>query len=166
MTYKERILKVLKEDKLTSREIADKTGIEIDLIYVYLNRMVKESKLKRVNEEIPYIYERKKDLGELKIEAYKQLIAFFEELIQNNSKLFKINQLHSFKEIINKNIDIDLIKMINGDLSYFEDFLENLEKDRKEKEKGSSRVKELIKEAEKGKGKNIFGDIMNDLGLI
>lgn len=56
MTNKNRILEVLKGNKLTSKEISLETNINIDQIYVYLNRMLKNDTIKRTTDKKPYKY--------------------------------------------------------------------------------------------------------------
>ena len=59
MSNKEKILDWLEKEypnTLTSLEISKKTGINIDMVYVYLNDLKHKGKVVRVNDKKPYQY--------------------------------------------------------------------------------------------------------------
>ena len=71
MTNKQKVLKVLENQKLTSSEISEKTGIDTNSIYVILNRMLKNEDIERSTDKKPYKYSIVKKLDN---EFYKNIL--------------------------------------------------------------------------------------------
>jgi len=56
MTNVDKILNVLENQKLTSSQISELTGIENNSLYVVLNELTQRNLIMRVNESKPYKY--------------------------------------------------------------------------------------------------------------
>ncbi len=101
MSNKEKILERLEMEypnTLTSLEISDKTGINIDMLYVYLNDLNNKRKVVRVNNKKPYQY-----IAITPKALLKQLYDIMD------TKMKPINPLNEM-EIKSLNIIMELIK--------------------------------------------------------
>jgi len=136
ITKKKQILEALESKALTSSEIAEITNVDINHVYVYLNRMLNKEVV-RITDKKPYKYEMKNDTyrnnlnnrilhdkidkleknnAELK-EGYKQFNSLFKALMENTSNLLKTSKITDLKQLISDNIDINLIKKINMEMN-------------------------------------------------
>lgn len=66
MTIKNKILKLLVKEELTSSEISKKLNIKSDNICIYLNTLFKENKVERITDKKPYVYHAITPLAYLK----------------------------------------------------------------------------------------------------
>ncbi|MHA1757080.1 MAG: hypothetical protein ACTSVV_09940 [Promethearchaeota archaeon] len=90
MTNKERILEALEKEELTSLEIADKTGIDKDQVFVYLNQMLKSKKVIRIGDK-PYKY---MPLTKSKLLSYLEFLNNF--FLDNHEYLLKNEKIMNF----------------------------------------------------------------------
>lgn len=56
LSEKDQILEILTKTELTSSKIHDLTGFNKQHIYIYLNSLLKEKKIERLNDKKPYLY--------------------------------------------------------------------------------------------------------------
>jgi predicted ArsR family transcriptional regulator len=121
MSKKERIFTLLQDKELTNKKIADKMGITVNEARVYVNRLKQENRIKNIGKRGRFkVYKAKEHTKELNLErvkeGYKQFNSLFENLVSNSENLLKKSQISTFKEMISKHIDIDLIKQINEEI--------------------------------------------------
>jgi len=57
-----KILTLLAKEPLISTDISKKLGIQIDSMYVYLNKLLKDNKVERITNKKPYKYRAKTPL--------------------------------------------------------------------------------------------------------
>jgi predicted ArsR family transcriptional regulator len=121
MSKKEKIFTLLQDAELTNKGIANELGITVNEARVYVNRLKQENRVKSVGKRERYkVYKaiknrEKADLTKIK-KGYKQFNSLFEELVEDSNKLLKKTQINTFKQMISKHIDIDLIKQINEEI--------------------------------------------------
>ena len=72
----EQVINILAKEELTSLEISNKLDIKTDIIYVYLNKLLKTGKIERTNDKKPYKY--KKSLTSI------ELLKFLNDFFKNN----------------------------------------------------------------------------------
>ena len=97
-TEKDKIIELLLKRNLTSRQISGETGIKKEHVYVYLNELLKEKKICRLDDQKPYIYFTVNYVGFLKF-----LNEFFKDNIDyliDNPDITKF--LEEKSEIFNK----------------------------------------------------------------
>lgn len=97
MTNKEKIVECLEKEypnTLSSSEISKREGIQIDMMYIYLNNLNKKGKVVRENDKKPYQY--KANTYKALVKEMKFLMDFFQknsEMLQNkNNQFFKESQ--------------------------------------------------------------------------
>ena len=105
---KERILEFLKDNQLTSSELADKTGIDIDSIYVYLNQLYKNKKVERITNKKPYKY--KNSTLKTRLNEYKELLKFMNEFFKENIQYLLENE--DIREFILNHKEFDKIEEV------------------------------------------------------
>ena len=104
------ILELLDKKELTSKEISIELGIPKKNLWVYLNTLLKQNRIIRLNYKKPFIY-RSINLEKLK-EGYTQLYNLFKQLMDNSEQLIEDDDL--FAELIKENVNIDLIIEVNS----------------------------------------------------
>ena len=123
MSNKYKILELLKGNELTVKEIADKTEFNENEVRVYVNRLMKDNLINKIGKKNRYVlytaiekelYNNKE--FEILRKGYLQLNTLFESLTKNAKDLLKNNQLSYFKQLIQENIDINLIKHLNSEM--------------------------------------------------
>lgn len=97
-TEKEQIVELLKKRNLTSAQLFEETGIKKEHLYVYLNELLKENKVCRLDDKKPYTY--------FAVECFEYL-KFLNEFFKNNiDHLLKDLSIDTFieenEEIFNK----------------------------------------------------------------
>ena len=104
------ILELLDEKELTSKEISSELRIPKKNLWVYLNTLLKQNRIIRLNDKKPYIY-RSINLEKLK-EGYTQLYSLFKQLMDNSEQLIEDDDF--FAQLIKENINLDLIIDVNS----------------------------------------------------
>ncbi len=92
MTNKEKIVECLEKEypnTLSSSEISKKVGIQIDMIYIYLNDLNRKKRIVRVNNKKPYQY---------KADTYKVIKGDFEKLKNITKELLLGENISDKKE--------------------------------------------------------------------
>ena len=97
MTKIDNVVNLLAKEELTSKEIADKLGEKKpDVIYVYLNKLLKEKVIERTTDKKPYKYKKSMTPIEL-LNFYNN---FFKENIDYILKNKDMNRFIELNEIV------------------------------------------------------------------
>ncbi len=75
LSEKKQILELLTKTELTSSKIHELTEIDKQHIYIYLNSLLKDKKIERLNDKKPYIYFAVKT---------KEYLAFLNDFFKDN----------------------------------------------------------------------------------
>lgn len=75
LSEKNQILELLTKTDLTSSKIHELTEIDKQHVYIYLNSLLKDNKIERLNDKKPYIYFAVKT---------KEYLAFLNDFFKNN----------------------------------------------------------------------------------
>ena len=75
LSEKNQILELLTKTELTSSKIHELTEIDKQHIYIYLNSLLKDKKIERLNDKKPYIYFAVKT---------KEYLAFLNDFFKDN----------------------------------------------------------------------------------
>jgi sugar-specific transcriptional regulator TrmB len=95
LSNKEKILELLKDTQLTSSEISEETGIDIDSVYVYLNQLYNNEKVERTTDKKPYKY--KNSTLKVMLNECKGLLKFMNNFFKDNLEhLIKNKDIVSF----------------------------------------------------------------------
>ena len=90
ISEKNQILELLTKTELTSSKIHELTEIDKQHVYIYLNSLLKDKKIKRLNDKKPYIYFAVKT---------KEYLAFLSDFFKDNIEyLMKDPKIDKFIE--------------------------------------------------------------------
>ena len=119
MSFRSKVLDLLKEKECTSKDIQTALGGDLKLIQVYLNEFKNEGKIKKIgNEGKFFIYRVVENDNYSKLKkGYTQFNILFKELTEQAHKIINNNQIDNFKQLINENINIELIKELNVEMN-------------------------------------------------
>lgn len=97
LSEKKQILELLTKTELTSSKIHELTEIDKQHVYIYLNSLLKDKKIERLNDKKPYIYFAVKT---------KEYLAFLNDFFKDNVEyLMKDPEIVKFVEKNEKTFD-------------------------------------------------------------